>query len=57
MVVAKRRKAKLVTQCERCEVMRCRIMLQCSRLEFEAIADGCVYECPDFQNYWERLCA
>lgn len=45
-------------QCDTCDVRYCRAEKQqsCARREFDAIADGLRYECPDrVPGYWERM--
>ncbi|CAB4211742.1 hypothetical protein UFOVP1419_15 [uncultured Caudovirales phage] len=55
----KKRNFKAYSQCDKCATM-CGIvaMATCGRLEFEAIAEGTVHECPEFEaEYWDKLCA
>lgn len=62
MLKKQKRKSKLPprsgNQCDRCAVRFCRIEKQqaCARREFDAIAAGERYECPDREaGYWERM--
>ena len=56
----KKRDFKAYSQCHECSVVYCPLVTRalCSRMEFEAIAEGVRYECPDFESdYWSRLSA
>lgn len=57
----KRKKQKPLlagNQCDACDSRYCRDHRRerCGRLEFDAIAAGERYECPDYEaGYWERM--
>jgi hypothetical protein len=48
-----------ITQCERCSrICREGTVQECARLEFEALARGEHYECPEYErNYWDQMAA